>query len=129
LLAGSLLAPGDIDRFYAIAGDIAADLAANPVGEDELARNAGPIREQVLRASTGNVYWMYLLEGATRDPRVAAAALSMERDIAAVTAADVQRLARQYLVPGRQWSLAILPTGMTLAEASALGDSVAAGGR
>lgn len=121
LLVGSLLAPKDIDRFYAIAADIAADLVAHPVGADELARNAGPIREQVMRASTGNVYWMFLLKGATRDPRIAAAALSMEDDIAAVTAADVQRLAKTYLLPDRQWSLAILPQGMTLADASAAG--------
>ena len=117
LLVGSLLAPKDIDRFYAIAHDIAADLVAQPVSADELARNAGPIREQVARASTGNVYWMFLLEGATRDPRVTAAALSIQDDLAAVTAADVQRLAREYLTPRRQWSLAILPRGMTLAAA------------
>ena len=74
---------------------------------------------------------MFLLEGATRDPRVAAAALSIQDDISAVTAADVQRLARQYLTPERQWSLAILPKGMTLADASALDGSPAAaiGGR
>ena len=134
LLVGSLLAPKDLDRFYGIARDIAADLVAKPVSADELARNAVPIREQVARASTGNVYWMFLLEGATRDPRVTAAALSMQDDIAAITAADVQRLAQQYLTPQRQWSLAILPKGMTLADASALGAAIApaattAGGR
>jgi zinc protease len=129
LLVGSLLAPKDLERFYAIAKEIAADLVAKPVSADELARNAGPIREQVARASTGNVYWMFLLEGATRDPRVAAAALSIQDDISAVTAADVQRLARQYLTPERQWSLAILPQGMTLAEASALDAAPVAGGR
>jgi zinc protease len=135
LLVGSLLAPKDLDRFYGIARDIAADLVAKPITADELTRNAGPIREQVARASTGNVYWMFLLEGATRDPRVAAAALSMQDDISAVTAADIQRLARQYLTPARQWSLAILPKGMTLADASAQGAAAAptqepaAGGR
>jgi zinc protease len=127
LLVGSLLAPKDIDRFYAIAREIAADLVANPVGEDELARNAGPIREQVARASTGNVYWMFLLEGATRDPRVTANALSIEQDILAVTSADIQRLARHYLLPDRQWSMAILPQGMTLAEATALDGAVSGG--
>jgi len=134
LLVGSLLAPKDVDRFYSIARDIAADLVANPVGADELARNAGPLREQVARASTGNVYWMFLLEGATRDPRVPAAALSIERDISSVTPADIQRLAKTYLVPDRQWSLAILPKGMTLADAAALDKaasaaSATAGGR
>lgn len=128
LLVGSLLAPRDIDRFYAIARDIAADLVANPVDADELARNAGPLREQVARASTGNVYWMFLLEGATRDPRVAANALTIQDDISAVTAADIQRLARAYLKPDRQWSMAILPQGMSLADASALGKA-AVGGR
>ncbi|MEQ8312034.1 MAG: insulinase family protein [Sphingopyxis sp.] len=135
LLVGSLLAPKDIARFYDIARDIAADLVARPVSADELARNAGPIREQVARASTGNVYWMFLLEGATRDTRVTAAALSIQDDIAAVTAADIQRLAREYLTPTRQWSLAILPNGMTLADVSAAEAKVispvetAAGGR
>ncbi len=131
LLVGSLLAPKDVDRFYSIARDIAADLVANPVGADELTRNAGPIREQVMRASTGNVYWMYLLEGATRDPRVVAKALAIESDISSITAADIQRLARQYLAPGRQWSVAVLPKGMTLADAAALETAPAAvaGGR
>ena len=130
LLVGSLLAPKDVDRFYGIARDIAADLVARPVSVDELARNAGPIREQIARASTGNVYWMFLLEGATRDPRVAAAALSVEQDISGITPADIQRLAREYLVPARQWSLAILPKGMTLADAAALDRAAApTGGR
>lgn len=130
LLVGSLLAPKDIKRFYTIANDIAADLVANPVGADELARNAGPLREQIARASTGNVYWMFLLEGATRDPRVTAAALSLQSDIDGVTPADVQRLAKQYLVRDRQWTMAILPKGMTLADAAALdAASSATGGR
>ena len=59
---------------------------------DALARNAGPIREQIARASTGNVYWMFLLEGATRDPRVAAAALSVEQDISGITPATISLL-------------------------------------
>src|SRR3546814_19715294 len=73
LLAGSLIATKDIDRFYAIARDIAADLVAHPVTADELARNVGPIPEQVARASTGNVYWLFLLDGATRERRGGAA--------------------------------------------------------
>lgn len=109
LLVGSLLAPKDIDRFYATARDIVRELATTPVTADELARNAGPVREQYARALTGNLFWMYLLEGATRDPRLVRAALFIERDIAEVTPADIQRLAQQYLTSERQWSLVILP--------------------
>lgn len=115
LLVGSLLAPKDVDRFYDIAGDIVRELAEKPVSADELARAAGPIREQIARALTGNLYWMHLLEGASRDPRVVRAALSIETDAAAITPADIQALARRYLVAERRWSLVILPPGGTLA--------------
>src|SRR3546814_12239711 len=63
LLVGSLLAPKDLDRFYAIAREIAADLVTKTVGADELARNAGPTREQVARASTGTVMYTLLPAG------------------------------------------------------------------
>ncbi len=130
LLVGSLLAPKDLDRFYGIAKKSPPISLPKPVSADELTRNAVPIREQVARASTGNVYWMFLLEGATRDPRIAAAALSIQDDISAVTAADVQRLARQYR-PRPPMVAGDPAQGMALADASAL-DAVpapAAGGR
>ena len=115
LLVGSLLAPRDLDRFFDTANSIVRELASQPVSADELARNAGPIREQVARALTGNLFWMYLLEGATRDPRVVRAALTIESDTATVTPGDIQRLAQQYLVDQKRWSLVILPQGQSLA--------------
>jgi zinc protease len=109
LLVGSLLAPKDVERFYATARAIVGELATTPVTADELVRNAGPIREQYARALTGNLFWMYLLEGATRDPRIVRGALTIERDIAEVTPADIQRLAQRFLTDERQWALTILP--------------------
>lgn len=109
LLVGSLLAPKDVNRFYELAKMIAQDLASKPVSTDELARNAGPIREQISRALTGNLFWMYLLEGATRDARVVRSALNIETDAASVTPADIQRLAQRYLVDDKRWMLTILP--------------------
>lgn len=126
LLVGSLLAPKDIDRFFDIAGDIARELASKPVSDDELGRAAGPIREQITRALTGNLYWMHLLEGASRDPRVVRAALSIEDHARAITPADIQALAQRYLVAERRWSLVILPPGQTLAGTRIGGDANAA---
>jgi zinc protease len=119
LLAGSLLAPKDVKAFYGMASSIAADLVAKPVSEDELARNVGPIREQVMRASTGNVYWMHLLRGASRDERVVRNAVMLEQDVNGVTAAEIQRVAKQYLGGKSPWTLAILPEGMTLDQSAA----------
>ncbi|MEY4270300.1 MAG: hypothetical protein RLZZ58_1516 [Pseudomonadota bacterium] len=108
-LVGSMVAPADVDKFYAIAGAITADLVANPVSDDELVRARKPISEQITRASTGNVFWMYLLEGATRDPRVVRAALSLEDDTAGVSAGQVQALAQRYFTDDRKWQTTILP--------------------
>lgn len=33
--------------------------------------------------------------------------MAIEDDVTNISAADIQRLARQYLVPGRKWSLAV----------------------
>lgn len=126
LLVGSLLAPKDVDRFYDIAADITRELGASPVSADELARAAGPLREQIARALTGNLFWMHLLEGASRDPRVVRAALSIESDAAAITPGDIQALAQRYLVAERRWSLVILPSGQTLAGTRISGEAGAA---
>ena len=109
LLVGSLLKPADIARFDTIAGDIVRELTTTPVSADELARAAGPLRQQIGRALTGNLYWMHLLEGATRSSRVIRSALTIEQDIGSVQPADIQALAQKYLVPERRWSLVILP--------------------
>ena len=116
VLVGSLLAPKDVARFHAIAADIVRELAGQPVSADELARAAGPLREQIGRALTGNLYWMYLLEGASRDPRVVPAALTIEQDTANVTPEDIQALAQRFLKEDRRWSLVILPKGREAAS-------------
>lgn len=110
VLAGSLLSPKDVNAFYDIAGKIAADLAKAPVSADELARNVGPIREQISRASTGNAYWMYLLRGASRDQRILRNAIMLSQDVDRVTAADIQRVAQKYLTARAGWKMAVMPT-------------------
>src|SRR3546814_5512941 len=52
--------------FFELARKVAADLVATPISEDELQRTVGPLAQYVLRASTGNQFWMQQLGGATR---------------------------------------------------------------
>lgn len=121
IMALSLLSYQDIAPFYDIVADISADLIANPLSADELARHLGPLREQLMRASTGNAFWQYVLRGATRDTRIAQNAISMEADYNSVTAADVQRLAARYMRGKMPWKLAVLPQKVTMADVEQAG--------
>ena len=82
---------------------IAADLRDNPVSEDELNRARRPAVERLRRSMADNGYWLTQLSEAQSDP----ASLDQTRNniavLEAVTAADLQSLARQYLKPDAAW--------------------------
>ncbi|MET0241574.1 MAG: insulinase family protein, partial [Sphingobium sp.] len=108
LVVSSQIKPDRIAAFGAIVHDIAQDLATKPISDDELQRVVAPMRQLLGRASTGNAFWMSQMEGATRDPRVVTALGSFGSDLLGVTAADIQRLATQYLVEDKSWSAIVL---------------------
>ncbi|WP_174293341.1 insulinase family protein, partial [Sphingomonas bacterium] len=95
--------------FFTLARSIAADLIANPVGDDELKRLLGPMKEQFLRASTGNLFWLRQLGGASFDPARFAATRSLPDDLFGTTPASLQVVAAKYLQPGRDWTMAVAP--------------------
>lgn len=113
LVVISQLKPEKVDYFYSLIGEIEADLAAHPISPDELQRTVGPMRQLLLRASTGNAFWMMQMEGAPWDPRYIDAMETMGADMLGVTPADIQALAKKYLVPGKSWSAVILPKKTT----------------
>ncbi len=101
--------PEGIDRFFALANEIAADLAAKPVSADEFERTLGPMRQQIGRAMSGNSYWLGQLSGATTDPRRIQAMRSLPTDLIRITPAEVQATARRYLLPGRTFKMVVVP--------------------
>ena len=109
LFVGGLVRPEDSDLFFRLAREISADLAANPVSMDELQRARTPLIERVIRASSGNVFWMHYVEGASRNPAVFDALLRYVPDLSQTTPADIQRLAQQYLPAQRGIPVLILP--------------------
>lgn len=112
ILVTSQVRPDKVDYFYKVVADTAADLASKPVSDDELQRAVAPMRQTLMRMSTGNAFWMSQMEGATRDPRYVEAMKSMPKDLLSVTPAQVQALARKYLVPAKGWSTVVLPEGV-----------------
>ena len=120
------LRPEDVPAFFAAADEIARDLAANPPAADELARVTEPLRQAISRASTGNGFWLYQLEGATTDPQRIVLLRSLLSDYTQTTPEAMQALAQRYLAARPGWRLAVIPEGQELATAAS---PSAAGGR
>jgi len=123
ITAVAQLEPAFVPMFFAEADKIAADLAANPPTADELARVTEPLAQLIRRASTGNQFWLYNIEGATQDPSRIGLLRSLLPDYSQTSPAAMQALAARYLVQDRTFRMAIIPEGQTLAEAAPAGAS------
>lgn len=112
--------PKDVPIFFAESERIARELAQVPVTQDELTRVTEPLRQYISRASTGNMFWLYQLEGATTDPRIVAYLRPLLNDYSRTTPQAMQALAAKYL-SGQPWRLAVIPEGQQLATAPPAG--------
>lgn len=111
------LQPGDVPIFFREAERIAAELATSPPSADELSRVTEPLRQYISRASTGNLFWLYQLEGATTDPRRIGYLRSLLGDYSRTTPQAMQALANKYFGGKQPWRLAVIPEGQSLAAA------------
>ncbi len=109
LIALGLLPPDKAEFFFKLAREIAADLVAAPLSQDELDRALTPLKQLIIRRSTGNMFWMQLVEGGSADPARIESVKTLARDIALVRPEDIQALAMKYLRPDRDWTLVVLP--------------------
>lgn len=97
------VAPADVNVFYVTAEKIAADLAATPISDDELARALAPMVEANGRDRQSNAYWMSWMGRLSSSPWVADHLRSMPAGLTSITAAEVQDSATKWLVPARAW--------------------------
>ncbi|HWU73372.1 MAG TPA: insulinase family protein, partial [Sphingomonas sp.] len=123
IMAIGQVPPDKTDLFFRLSREIASDLVKNPISDDELQRAKTPMQQYVMRASTGNTFWLNLLAGASYDPRKIAAARSILLDYQNVTAADLQAVAAKYLRPDKDWTMEVVPKAVAAKE----GLSVAGG--
>ena len=115
-MAFAQIRPQDVPAFFSAAERIVLDLANNPPSEDELQRVTEPLRQQISRASTGNNFWLYNLEGASFDPQRVGLLRSLLNDYSQTTPEAMQALARRYLAARPGWQLAVIPEGQALAR-------------
>jgi zinc protease len=101
--------PDTVARFFAVAQAIADDLIAKPVSADELSRAADPIRQRLLRNSSGSPFWLSNLSGGSRDPARVNALRQLPADLRSATPATIQALAKQYFVKEKAFTLKVVP--------------------
>jgi zinc protease len=111
LMAYTQVKPGDVDRFFAFADEVATDLIANPVSADELQRAVEPMKQAIERAASGNTFWLNQLKGATYDPARFTALGKLYSDYSSVTPPRLQELAKRYFVKDKAWKLVVSPQG------------------
>ena len=103
--------PAALPKLFETVDAIAADLRDDPVSEDELNRARRPAVERIRRNMADNGYWLTQLSQAQSDPAGLDQTRNQLSTLEAVTAADLQALARQYLKPDAAWRAAVTAQG------------------
>lgn len=110
--------PETIAGVLATIDQIAADLAEKDVTPDELDRARKPRIESWGRNFRTNGYWIGALAGAQLDPDLLDNPRTIVPRLQAVTAADVRKAAKAYLVKDRAWRMTVVPE-VKVAQATA----------
>lgn len=113
----ALTRPEAFPAFYDAVNAIAASLRDTPITEDELNRARLPEVERLKRSQAGNEYWLGQLSGVAANPGDAEQIQTHISDLEAVTVADIQRAARQYLRSDTAWR-AVVTSDNPVAPAS-----------
>jgi zinc protease len=98
--AGAEVKPEDVDRVIAALEDIAAEMRAGDISDDEFLRAVTPSLEILPQNATSNGYWLNLIAQAqTRPDLMARNRLeAIEASVRAVTKEDVIAAAKAWLV-------------------------------
>jgi zinc protease len=117
----AMVRPQDVPAYFAATDLIVRDLTTTLVTPDELSRVVEPLKQSISRASTGNTFWLWQLEGASTDARRVALLRTLLSDYTQTTPEAMQALARKYFAQRMPFKLAIIPEGQQLATAPAGG--------
>ncbi len=79
--------------------EVAGDLNAKGVTQDELDRAKNPVQTSILETERTNQYWMVVIGRAQEKPEVLDWARSRHSDYQAISKADIDALAKAYLSP------------------------------
>jgi len=101
--------PEKLAEFYSIVNGIVEDLKTKPVSADELQRARQPELDRLVNADKNNWYWLAALASYATDPQRLELLEGRRDRYVAVTPADLQRLAKQYLVDAKALKIEVKP--------------------
>jgi zinc protease len=104
------VAPDKVDETSAILRKVVADIAANGVTVDEFTRAVKPMLERIPMQMRDNNYWTGgVLCNCLSHPEVLDWARNAESDLKAVTAEEINAIAKEYLDPSKAIEIRIVP--------------------
>jgi zinc protease len=118
LSAVAQVKPEDDQAFYDAVSEIVTDLKTAPITDDELLRAQKPLLDKMDNDLKTNTYWAGALPGSTTDARKLDYIRNRRDQYKAVTAADIQRLAAQYLDMSKAVRIQIKPAATAEATAT-----------
>ena len=98
----SVVAPGRIDEVLKAIDATVAELRARPVSDDLLVRARNPVLESITRSRRENSWWLGIASEAQGKADRLDRIRQQEALYKAITPAELQALARQYLVPSTE---------------------------
>jgi zinc protease len=124
LSASAVVAPDKIDEVQKAIEEAAAELRDKPVDADLLARARNPELEKTDHQLRDNGFWLGALSKAQSEPERLDRIRKQKEILQSITAADLQKLAQEYLKPETRQNAEIVSS--KIASASASGASQAA---
>ncbi|MEA1941259.1 MAG: insulinase family protein [Pseudomonadota bacterium] len=109
LYVGADVRVENVDATYAAIAELAADLAAGEISEDEVLRARRPLLEQIEDAFENNGAWMSWLAQSWTHPERLDRIRALSEDYESISREDLVALAQEYLQPENSWRVTILP--------------------
>ncbi len=116
LSAAAEVKPENDQAFYDAVSGIVADLKTNPISADELLRAQKPVLDKMDTDLKTNTYWAGALPGSISDPKKLDYIRTRRDQYQAVTAADIQKLANEYLDMAKALRIQVKPSDQAAAQ-------------
>jgi zinc protease len=114
IIANVTVDPGQASEIAGVVKEIAADLAANGVTEDELNRARLPILTSIRESARTNAYWLGAVAASAQEfPQRLDWSRTRTSDFETIPKADVDALAKAYLGADRAIQVIVLPEAPT----------------